>query len=67
MRFTTLLLLCSLLLSFGPARAQGDRPAEAQYVWTDADGQGRHAYAVFRRTFDLPAVPEEATINLYAA
>ena len=36
------------------------------YVWTDSHGTGRNVFAIFRRTFQLSAVPKSAVLHLFA-
>ncbi len=37
-----------------------------QFVWCDREGTGRNVFAIFRRTFALADVPDEAVIELFA-
>lgn len=38
----------------------------AQFIWTDAAGEGRNVFALFRRKLSLPSVPSRAEIHLFA-
>ncbi|MGF1483226.1 MAG: family 78 glycoside hydrolase catalytic domain [Opitutales bacterium] len=41
-------------------------PDHAQFVWSDAHGQGRHRLVIFRRTFELSRIPASGEIGLFA-
>ncbi len=43
------------------------QPKSAQFVWTDAQGEGRMKFAYFRYDLDLEGAPQQAEINLYAS
>lgn len=37
-----------------------------QFIWTDDGGKGRNRYALFRKTFALPAPPATGTLHIFA-
>ncbi|MGF1448273.1 MAG: family 78 glycoside hydrolase catalytic domain [Opitutales bacterium] len=41
-------------------------PADARFVWSDAEGRGRHRFVIFRRSFALDRIPAEGEICLFA-
>ncbi len=38
----------------------------SRFAWIDAEGKGRNVFAIFRRSFELASVPEEALFHLFA-
>ncbi|KPK59387.1 MAG: hypothetical protein AMK73_08670, partial [Planctomycetes bacterium SM23_32] len=42
------------------------KPPQARYVWTDAHGEGRNRYALFRRTFTLEGAPSTGSVSIFA-
>ncbi len=42
------------------------KPEDAKYIWYDAHGEGRNRYAMFRRTFELKQIPDQAKLHLFA-
>jgi hypothetical protein len=40
--------------------------AEPTWIWTDAHGTQRNAFALFRRVLELPAWPDRAVLHLFA-
>lgn len=59
---STLKILAILLGLQSPLNAQ--HPAD--FVWKDAVGSGRQQKVLFRKSFELSKIPEEASIKLFA-
>jgi len=38
-----------------------------RFIWHEPTGEGRNGFAIFRRAFDLAAVPASAVLRLFAA